>query len=82
MRKIIVSVKMPKTTMKNDTLEMDVERTFEFPRSEYSIENESNYIKIYESGTGRTVLFVPFTSLNYISVEEAEEEKNDPEIQE
>ena len=82
MRKIIVSVKMQKTTMKNDTLEMDLERTFEFPYSKYSIENKSNYIKIYELGTGRTVLFVPFTSLNYISVEEVEEEENDPEIQE
>lgn len=82
MRKIIVSVKMQKTTMKNDTLEMELERTFEFPRSEYSIGNKSNYIKIYELGTGRTVLFVPFTSLNYISVEEVEEEENDPEIQE
>lgn len=82
MRKIIVSVKMPETTMKKDKLEMNIERTFEFPRSEYSIENKSNYIKIYELGTGRTAFFVPFTSLNYISIEEVEEEKNDPEIQE
>lgn len=82
MRKIIVSLKMQKTTMKNDTLEMDLERTFEFPCSEYSFENRSKYLRIYELGIGRTVLFVPFTSLNYISVEEVEEEKNDPEIQE
>ena len=82
MRRIIVSVKMQKTTMKNDTVEMDVERTFEFPRSEYNVENKSTYIKIYELGTGRVALFVPLTSLNYIRVEEVEEEENDPEIQE
>ena len=82
MRKIIVSVKMQKTTMKNDTLEMDLERTFEFPSGEYSFENGRNYIRIYELGIGRVVLFVPFTSLNYISVEEVKEEENDSEIQE
>lgn len=82
MRKIIVSVKMPETTMKKDKIEMNIERTFEFPCREYSFENGRNYIRIYELGTGRVNLFVPLTSLNYISVEEIEEEKNDPEIQE
>ena len=75
---------MQKTTMKNDTLEMDLERTFEFPYSKYSVKvgSEYEYIKIYELSTGRTFLLVPLTTLNYISVEEVEEEENDPEIQE
>ena len=76
MRKIIVSVKMQKTTMKNNSLEMDIERTFDYPTDRYraQIKNEWNSVAIYDKIADDYVLIVSCDNINYVEVVDEEEE--------
>lgn len=76
MKKIIISIKLQKAMMKNNSLEMDVERTFDYPADRYKIKNEWDSVVIYDKISDDYVLVVPCDNINYIKVEEVEEEKD------
>ena len=76
MKKIIISIKLQKTMMKNNSLEMDIERTFDYPADRYKaqIKNEWNSVAIYDKIADDYVLIVPYDNINYVEVVDEEEE--------
>ena len=78
MKKIIISIKLQKAMMKNNSLEMDIERTFDYPADRYKaqIKTEWNSVAIYDKIADDYVLVVPCDNINYVKVEEVEEEED------
>ena len=76
MKKIIISIKLQKAMMKNNSLEMDIERTFDYPADRYKaqIKNEWNSVVIYDKIADDYALVVPYDNINYVEVVDEEEE--------